>query len=33
MVKCDMYLIVSNSTLNSIPDYEWVKEENILVRM
>lgn len=28
-----MYLIISPITLNSIPDYEWVKEENIIEKL
>lgn len=33
VAKCYIYLIVSPSTLNTIPDYEWVKEENIIKKL
>lgn len=33
VTNCYMYLIISPSTLNSIPDYEWVKEENIIEKL
>ena len=33
VAKCYIQLIISHSTLNSIPDYEWVKEENIIEKL
>lgn len=33
VAKCYMYLVISDSGLNSIPDYEWVKEENIIEKL
>lgn len=33
VAKCYMYLVISDSVLNSIPDYEWVKEENIIEKL
>ena len=33
VAKCYMYLIISDSVLNSIPDYKWVKEENIIEKL
>lgn len=33
VAKCYMYLVVSDSTLNSIPNYVWVKEENIIEKL
>ncbi|MBR3890277.1 hypothetical protein IKJ53_07160 [bacterium] len=33
VAKCYMYLVISDSILNSIPDYEWVKEENIIEKL
>lgn len=33
VAKCYMYLVISDSLLNSIPDYEWVKEENIIEKL
>lgn len=33
VAKCYMYLVVSDSTLNSIPNYVWVKEESIIEKL
>ena len=33
VTNCYMYLVISDSLLNSIPDYEWVREENIIEKL
>lgn len=33
VANCYMYLVISDSTLNSIPNYVWVKEENIIEKL
>ena len=33
VTNCYMYLVISDSLLNSISDYEWVKEENIIEKL
>lgn len=33
VTNCYMYLVISDSLLNSIPDYEWIKEENIIEKL